>query len=295
MPKIPVVETIAFAYRFLFQHIASIVGIAWLPAVLSAAAGYGSQFYAYRHPLDINAADPQASAIYLAVSLGSVLVTLLVSSITAVGITRQALGLKSEVPLVYFPLGRTEWRMIQANLLYVLGACVLLGLAFLIAMVAFMLAGLSLDAPANVRPTPAAILAGLIFWFVFGYAVMTILRMGFLLPATVVSEEKRVLGRSHELTHSNFWRVLAVIAALGIPILLLVLAGESVVLRSALGPDFLNLGTRALTQQASAAMEQKLLPWEIFNAVIFVLASGLIYSGAAFAYRALTQPQKKLP
>jgi hypothetical protein len=33
-------------------------------------------------------------------------------------------------------------------------------------------------------------------------------------------------------------------------------------------------------------MEAKLLPWQIFNAVVFVLGSGLIYSGTAFAYRA---------
>jgi hypothetical protein len=294
MPKLPVVETIVFAYRFLFQHIASIVGIAWLPAVLSAAAGYGSHFYAYRHPLE-GTTDPQVIATYLAVSLGSVLVTVFASSIAATGITRQALGLRSGVPLVYFPLGRTEWRMILANLRYVLGAGVLLGLAFGISMVAFLLAGLNLDTPANVRPTPAAILAGLIFWFVFGYVVMSILRVGFLLPAIVVSEDKRALRRSHELTHSNFWRVLAVIAGLGLPIILLVLGGEAVVLRSALGPDFFNLGTRALAERAGEAMERKLLPWEIFDAVIFVLASGLIYSGAAFAYRALTAPGKKLP
>jgi hypothetical protein len=34
-------------------------------------------------------------------------------------------------------------------------------------------------------------------------------------------------------------------------------------------------------------MDAKLLPWTIFITVIFILGSGLIYSGAAFAYRAV--------
>ncbi len=40
-------------------------------------------------------------------------------------------------------------------------------------------------------------------------------------------------------------------------------------------------------QRAGQAMEAKLVPWTIFTTVVFILGSGLIYSGAAFAYRAV--------
>jgi hypothetical protein len=49
-------------------------------------------------------------------------------------------------------------------------------------------------------------------------------------------------------------------------------------------------------QRAGQAMEAKLLPWTIFTTVIFILGSGLIYSGAAFAYRAAVgQAQQPSP
>ena len=48
-------------------------------------------------------------------------------------------------------------------------------------------------------------------------------------------------------------------------------------------------------QRAGEAMEQKLLPWEVFTAVIFVLGSALIYGGTAMAYRAVEGSDLRLP
>ena len=49
MKKIPVGTTIAFAYRFLVTEIGTIVGIAWLPAVLSSTVSYFARLYAVEH------------------------------------------------------------------------------------------------------------------------------------------------------------------------------------------------------------------------------------------------------
>jgi hypothetical protein len=228
-------------------------------------------------------------------SLTSLVVFLFASSMVGVAITRAALG--QERPpgtlLLYFAAGRTEWRMFAANARYLFGTGALLAFAVVITMIAFLLSGTPLETPDQIRPTAATVLAGLISWAVFLYAGATILRMGFLLPATIVTEEKGGLRRSHDLTKGNFWRVLAIALALGFPFLLLLLGGEAVVLRSALGPDFLRMMPTDFFQKASEAMDAKLLPWQIFSAVIFILASGLIYSGAAFAYRAVAQPENK--
>jgi hypothetical protein len=286
MQKIPVGPTIAFAYRFLITEIGTIVGIAWLPAVLSSAASYFTHLYAMGHRALIEAGDAPTVGAYFGLSLMSFVVTLFAASMVAVAITRQVLGPRHSGVLLYFAAGPFEWRMFAANLRYMAGAAALLMLAAVITILAFLLAGTPLDAPEQVRPSAATILAGLIAWAVFLYAFATILRMGFLLPATIVGEEKGGLRRSHDLTKGNFWRVLAIMLALAGPILLLLIGGEAAVLRSALGPDFFRLTPEEFFNRAGQAMEAKLLPWQIFNAVVFVLGSGLIYSGTAFAYRA---------
>src|SRR5262249_44631994 len=118
---------------------------------------------------------------------------------------------------------------------------------------------------------------------------LMIVQMGFLLPAVVAAEAKGGLKRSHDLTRGNIWRVAAIALALVLPVLFLVIAAAAVILSSALGPDF---GPAPVTpevmQRAENAINQQLLPWEILNAVIFVLFSGLVYSGAALAYLAVT-------
>jgi hypothetical protein len=214
-------------------------------------------------------------------------VTIFMASVVAVAITRQVLGEGSSGVVLYFAAGRTEWRMLAANVRYLLAIFAMIAFAATITILAFLLSGIPLDAPERIQPSAATILAGLISWFVFLYALATILRVGFLLPPSIVAEEKGGLRRSYELTRGNFWRALAVMLALGLPFLLLVLGGEAAVLRAALGPDFARMNPTEFFQRAGQAMEAKLLPWTIFTTVVFILGSGLIYSGAAFAYRAV--------
>jgi hypothetical protein len=297
MKKIPVGTTIAFAYRFLITEIGTIVGIAWLPAVLSAAMSYIARDYAVEHQALLDAGDVQTAGAYLLLSLVSLVVLLFASSMVGVAITRAALG-QDRPPgalLLYFAVGQTEWRMFSANVRYLLGAGALLALAALITVAAFFLSGTPLDPPGPLQPTAAAILAGLIAWAVLLYAGASILRIGFLLPATIVKEEKGGLRRSYELAKGNFWRILAVLLALGSPILLLLLGGEIAVLRSALGPDFARMNPAEFFEKAGEAMDAKLLPWQAFSAMIFILASGLIYSGAAFAYRTVADAPNGRP
>ena len=43
-----------------------------------------------------------------------------------------------------------------------------------------------------------------------------------------------------------------------------------------------------LIRRAEEAIAQNVLLWEVFNMMIFILAAGLIYSAAAYAYQAAT-------
>jgi hypothetical protein len=287
MNKIPVGKTVAFAYSFLFTRIATVAGVASLPAVLASAVDYLVRSYT-------STEEPEAAAgtNLLLIWLAGTVTTIFISSVATVGITRAALGLPLGSGAYYFPVGPLELRMFVAKLRFWLGVVALFILASLVASVAFMLAGIPLDGAGTVEPSAATLVAGLATWAAFGYAIVTILRMGFLLSATVVSEEKGGLQRSHDLTRGNFWRLAAVVLALAAPILALVSVASLVILRASLGEDYARVleegGMLELMRRGEEAVEQNLLLWEVFNTAIFIVASALIYSASAYAYCALT-------
>jgi len=66
------------------------------------------------------------------------------ASVVAVAITRQVLGQGSSGVVLYFAAGRTEWRMLAANIRYLLAVCALVAFAFLITILAFLLSGVPL-------------------------------------------------------------------------------------------------------------------------------------------------------
>jgi len=286
MNKIPVGKTVAFAYNFLFTRIGTVAGVAALPAVLASAVDYLVRSYTSTD--ETEAAGGANLLIWL---LGTV-TTIFISSVATVGITRSALGLPLGSGAYYFPVGTLELRMFVTKLRFWLGVAVLLILASLVASVTFMLAGVPIDGAGTVEPSAATLLAGLATWAAFGFAIVTIMRMGFLLSATVVSEESGGLRRSHDLSRGNFWRMFAVVLALAAPILVLVSVAGAVILRAALGPDYARVleqeGMLELMRRGEDAVAQNLLLWEAFNTAIFILASGLIYGASAYAYRAVT-------
>lgn len=291
MNKIPVGKTVAFAYEFLITRFGTVVGVAGLPALLSSAVDYLVRSYT-----STEESEAVAGTNLLIWLLGTV-TTIFISSVATVGITRAALGLPLGAGAYYFPVGPLELRMFVAKLRFWLGVVVLLILASLIASVSFMLAGVPIDGAGTVEPSAATLVAGLATWAAFGFAIVTILRMGFLLSATVVSEEKGGLQRSHDLARGNFLRMAAVVLALAAPILVLVSVASLIILRAALGPDYAQVleqdGMFELMRRGEEAVAQNLLLWEVFNTAIFILASGLIYGASAYAYRALTA--KPLP
>lgn len=286
MHKIPVGQTIAQAYRFLFSEIGTILGICWFPALLSSLAGYFTAAYGAMHRPDIDAGDARIEAAYTLLSVMGLGITIFAGSVMAVALTRHVLGKRTSGVVAYFAVGPLEWRMFLASVRYIAGSMALIIVAAVVAGFAFNLAGVPLDPGGVVRANAPDIIAGVFSWAVFIGALIVILRLGFFIAPTVVAEDHGGLLRSFELTRGNVLRALAVIAVLGIPVLLLLLGGEAVVLSSALGPGFSQLSPAEFLQRAEEAKDQKLVPWQVFSALILVLGSALIYGGAAMAYRA---------
>src|SRR5262245_59504885 len=193
MSKIPVLKTITFAYDLLFTRMGTVAGVTALPAVLASAVDYLVR--SYSSPEDTEA----TAATNLLIWLAGTVVTIFISSVATVGITRAALGIPLGRDAYYFPVGPVELRMFITKLRFWLGVVALLILALLVSSFAFMVAGVPLDGSGPLEPSGATLIAGLASWTAFGYVVFTIFRMGFLLSATVVAEEKGGLQRSHDL------------------------------------------------------------------------------------------------
>ncbi len=286
MNKIPVGKTVTFAYNFLFTRIGTIAGVATLPALLASAVDYLVRSYTSTEETEA------AAGTNLLIWLAGTVVTILISSVATVGITRAALGVPLGRDAYYFPVGPLELRMFAAKLRFWMGVVALLVLASIVSSLALLFAGVPLDGAGTIQPSGATLVAGLATWAAFGYAIFTILRMGFLLSATVVAEERGGLQRSHDLSRGNFWRIVAVLLALAAPILVLVSVASIVILRASLGDDYVRVLEEAemltLMRRGEEAVKQNILLWEAFNTAIFILASSLIYSASAYAYRALT-------
>jgi len=294
MHKIPVVRTIAFAYRFLIREIGIVLGICWLPAVMFSGANYFTRLYAIENSPALAVNDPQTEGGLLLLTVLSLAVTLYASSVVAVAITRQVIGRERPpgVLLLYFAAGRSEWRMLGTFILFMLAAVGLIVVGLIIANAAFLMAGTPLSAPEQIMPTPANISAWLVAWAAFLGAFVLIVQVGFLMPPAVVMEEKVGLRRALELAKGNVWRLVVIALALGFPILVLVAGAEAAIVQSALGPNAGSLSPIEFLDKAEQAMQQKMGAWQIFSAIMFILGSGLIYSGAAFAYRARTSAEQ---
>jgi preprotein translocase subunit SecG len=285
MNKISVVQTVAFAYNFLVTRFGTVIGITALPALLASAVDYLVRSY-------ITAEETQAAAgTNLLISTAGLATTIFIWAVASVGITRAALGLPLGSGAYYFPVSMLELRMFGAMLRFWFGVVVLLALASLVSSVAAVVGGVPLDGSSPPESSAAGMVVGIATLAAFGYAILTIFRMGFLLSATVVSEAKSGLQRSHDLARGNFWRIAAVLLALVAPIVFVLSVAGAVILQSSMGADYRQViaddDMGELIRRAEEAIAQNLLVWEAFNAVIFILTAALIYSASAYAYRVL--------
>ncbi|HEY1614448.1 MAG TPA: hypothetical protein VGF97_12230 [Rhizomicrobium sp.] len=204
MNRIPVGETIRFAYAFAFGQVGAIIGFVWLPLALAAIL----QFLPYAlgtADSDGTAATVMGSAVFnLSMALG----VWLLNAMNFVSVTRLALGTRESTISLYFSLGAPEWRMFMSILLCLFALVLLLGLY--LATGAVLAGMLGSDIAAAIY---AAI--GLV-----GVAYVA-LRLVFLVPAVVVVEGKTDLVRAWALAAGNVGRIFLVFLAVVFPILIL--------------------------------------------------------------------------
>jgi hypothetical protein len=288
MNKIPVGETIRFAYAFTFGDIGTVIGLVWIPLVINAVAEFAVE-------RGFDGADPAVGAAlppgfgYFA--LYSVLAVMLIAMV-AVAITRQALGLRQGPAFAHVSLGTTE--------LHVFGGIAALYLLFFIFAMGSTLAVMVVGGAATMLSPSKAMgeaiggvagsltaLAGL------GAIFYAMVRLGFLFVPSAIDGGGFGLSRSWEMTKGNFWRIVAVGAATWLPVTFIVLAINVAIL----GPDYISSIAGMIQDQAhlakyaaeQARITSAKLPMILgVSLVLAPISYGLLFAPAAFAYRALS-------
>ena len=206
MSKIPVGATVGGAYRFLFRNIGTVIGTAWLPLALLAAAVAAIAWLVFpQAPAAPRLAEQAlpALAVIAALFFGGCLA----GSMVLARLTRHALAKRTRPTFAYVSFGRDVWRIM---------------LAFLIFDVVLSLVSIEADkivqlvAAHRVLPMPALVGAALSFVALYGT-----MRGLFFVPAVVGVEHRLGIGRSWSLSRWNFPRLLIVAVAIALPMALL--------------------------------------------------------------------------
>lgn len=284
MPKLSVAGAIRFAYLFVFEQIGAIIALVWLPLVIVAVLQFLPYAIGTAWPAGTVAEQAGASVLNVAFSTA----VLVLYAMNCVAVTRQALGQKTKAEgNLHFALGWPEWRMF---VVIVIGGFVLVAMLALYALGGSALVGL---VKANPPLAPAAAVYAVTGLFVVAFVL---LRLIFLLPPIVVAEERLDILRAWLLSRRNFWRILAVVLAVGLPILLVECAAIAAIVGPSLFAPLPADGVAAdLALRARIAMFDQHMPAMIGLALVVAPFSlGLTLGASVFAYRALA-PAKAAP
>jgi len=209
MRRVPVIATIRDAYIFTATHLGGIIGLIWVPMVLATVMGF---FSFQRYYTDFSDALASNNATALAPSLLMMLcylvAALLLQAIMYVAVVQMALGARAAPAIAHFAFGNLEWRMFRAFLAFI-GICLTL-------VVPVIVIGGAVLKEAGRQADPTQM--GFVFYAVIALAMP---RFFALLPAIVVGENNPVLRRAWMLSAGNFWRLLAVLAGIFGPIVIL--------------------------------------------------------------------------
>lgn len=296
MNKIPVRQTIAEAYRFTFAGLERVIGVIWLPIVLLTVGGYfvsGPYFAAMAEAMESGDFAPAGPALLCMIAFGAVAVVL--TAMIGVAITREILSPLKRPLFLRFELGGAELRLAGAFVgVYLLMVVFFVAAVFIAVMLGAVLAPFLPAASPKVGAMQMALgLAGLMTLLLIPVMVYLLVRLSFLVVPSVVMDGGFGIERSWKLTKGNFWRIVGIALAVGIPVVIADVAVRTAVLGlDSLNPHFeLLLNPAAQARHSAEQLRHIAANLPLLMGLSFVLApftSGLMFSAPAFAYRALT-------
>jgi ABC-type uncharacterized transport system permease subunit len=276
MTRLSIAGAIRFAYGFVFTQIGAIIGLVWLPLVLVAIL----QFLPYAIGTAFPGGDPAEQGSAAALNLAFSTAALMLYAMNFVAVTRQALGVRQGSASIHFALGWPECRMFAA--------IVICGLMLVASLAIYVMIGTGLFAAARTVPF-LNVVAGIYVVLGLCAVVWLALRLFFLVPPVVVIEERVDFVRAFALSRGNFWRILAVVLAVSVPILvvqtaaIVAIVGPGVFAPLPDNPDIVGIAL-----QARVAMVDRHMASMIGLALVLAPFSlGLTLGASSFAYRAL--------
>lgn len=291
MNKIPVGQTIRFAYAFTLGEIGTIIGLIWVPTLINAVA----TFFVLRKYYDTlinsfeNGLPPTGAGLGWPLLLA--FLAMLLMAMIGVAITEQAMGRRQGPAFARVSLGSAEWRAFGGFFgLYILLVLFISVFALGIGAAAVASAGAVQSNPAQAGLFGAIIaLALLIGGCVIAYLIV---RLSFLLVPSVVDGGEFGLSRSWLLTKGNFWRIVAIALATLLPIIVvlgtvqLILLGPGVFIPDLQHAADAGAKVRGMVAQMRAMRENMPILMGL-SFVVSPLLYGLMFSASAFAYRSL--------
>jgi hypothetical protein len=281
MTKLSVAGAIRFAYDFAFGQIGAIIGLVWLPLVLVAILQFLPYAIGTAYPGGDASQQGGAGALNLAFSTAA----LVLYAMNCVAVTRQALGLRQGTASIHFALGWPEWRMFAA--------VVICGLILVAAVGTYVMIGTALFAAAQTTPVLAYL--GVVYAIAgLGAVAWIVVRLMFLLPPIVVAEEGVNFLRAWMLSRQNFWRMLAIIIAVTVPLLLV----QSAAIVAIVGPGILAPLPENATaiggafQDRVAMLDRHMASMLGLALVLAPFSLGLTLGASSYAYRALAPDQR---
>ena len=295
MSRIPVIATVAAAYRTVFGSYLRLLGISWASTVLLLGVTLGLLMpLIVRMDQEMLAGDPQGALAAVGPLFLFELIAFLLILVPVTGITRQVLGHPVTSPFFYFDIGGDYWRLVLA---FVVLGLILIGVTLAVTIPVSIAVGIAAASSAGPNPDQAALAAQmrayqpLIVIPVYAVMLFVFVRLGFLLPAIAIEEKRMGIGRNWRLTRGNSWRIVGMILLILVPLIVLG-AIQLVAIALSGGPNYLDLfGTQAQSLKASAdmiAIYQRY--WYVYGVVgllLYPLFYGPFLVASAYAYRAV--------
>ncbi len=313
MSKMPVGRTISQTYGFAFGWYLPILGVVWLPFLVLALVGYFYFFPAMAAMIDATQQmvqqmaqnHPQAALLmqaHMGQFMGSIyafnLVTLITFSVMAVGISKEALGLRRGPRFVYLDYGKRE-------LLVIAGFFVVFVMIYIaivaVAIVGGIIAAIVLvsHGGAHIDPVTMGTSIGKYILPIVGLVELIslyfVIRLTYLMVPITTAEGHFGIWRSWRMTRGNFWRILGVAIVTLLPLFIIQLGISAFFF----GPGFFGSLIASEMHPLSPNPQMSMLMHKMVQQGIYIWVAGLVtapisyglmFGQAAFAYRALVPP-----